>query len=167
MTPVQIPAGAGRIPPLSPPCNLARHTGSGAAVAHLLWEQEVGGSNPPSPTNSSAGQGVAAVSDSPLNQPRGATEGAKRSCNEPDGQEREWAPVFDGCALSSFLVVYNPQARLSLNQVTGGSYRTKRPKYLSLRFQHCRSALVSEPFPVPNGSDRVGNGPKDAIHDGG
>jgi hypothetical protein len=25
-------------------------TGSGAVVAHLLWEQEVGGSNPPSPT---------------------------------------------------------------------------------------------------------------------
>ena len=26
------------------------HTGSGAAVAHVLWEHEVGGSNPPSPT---------------------------------------------------------------------------------------------------------------------
>src|SRR5215213_6128400 len=25
--------------------------GSGAVVAHLLWEQEVGGSSPPSPTN--------------------------------------------------------------------------------------------------------------------
>jgi hypothetical protein len=29
-----------------------KQTGSGAAVAHLLWEQEVGGSNPPSPTHS-------------------------------------------------------------------------------------------------------------------
>ncbi len=69
--------------------------------------------------------------------------------------------------LGSFLVVYESQARRSLDHVIGRSYRTKCPKYLGLRYEHRRSTFVSGTFPVPNGSDGVGDGPKDAVDDGG
>ncbi len=55
---VDLMRGASVPGPSGPPStrNLVPVTGSGAVVAHLLWGQAVGGSNPPSPTHEHAGQ---------------------------------------------------------------------------------------------------------------
>jgi hypothetical protein len=52
-TPERSPPAPGRPGGAAGTCGYAvgRSTGSGAVEAHLLWVQEVGGSNPPSPTS--------------------------------------------------------------------------------------------------------------------
>ena len=45
-------ANAGKVPRYA---GIQECPGSGAVVAHLLWGQAVGGSNPPSPTKRHAG----------------------------------------------------------------------------------------------------------------